>query len=125
MIPLVGAAGATRFGILGSSTNGNPGSEGDFIITFTDGTTQTLHLGFSDWTLNGGSTPAPSDGNAIAATTGYRDTSGGGRDTVKAYLFTADAALTAGKTVASVTLPSTMTAGPLHVFAFAVGTPTS
>ena len=123
VIPLSGAVGATEFGILGSSTNGNPGSEGNFLVTFTDGTTQTLDLGFSDWTLNGGSAAGPADGNLIAATTQYRDTSNGGRDTVKAYLFAAQAPLTAGKTVASVTLPTTVTAGPLHVFAFAVGTP--
>lgn len=124
VIPLSGAAGATAIGILGSSTNGNPGSEGDFVVTFTDGTTQTVNLGFSDWTLNGGSASGPADGNLIAATTPYRDTSNGGRDNVKAYLFTAQASLTAGKTVASITLPTTVTAGPLHVFAFAVGTPT-
>lgn len=125
VIPLVGTAGATRFGILGSSTNGNPGSQGDFLITFTDGTAQILNLGFSDWTLNGGGTPTPSDGNTIAATTGYRDTGSGGRDNVKAYLFSTDTALTAGKTVASVTMPTTTTAGPIHVFAFAVGTPSN
>jgi predicted alpha-1,2-mannosidase len=125
VVPLAGTAGATRIGILGSATNGDPGSEGDFVVTYTDGTTQTINLGFSDWTLNGGGASGPADGNTIAATTAYRDTSNGGRDTVKAYLFTADAALTAGKTVASITLPTTTTAGPLHVFAFSVGTPSN
>lgn len=124
VIPLSGAAGATKIGILGSSTNGNPGSAGDFLVTFTDGSTQRINLGFSDWTLNGGSASGPADGNQIAATTTYRDTSNGGRDNVKAYLFTARGELTAGRTVASITLPTTVTAGPLHIFAFAVGTPT-
>ncbi|QNK81854.1 lectin [Nakamurella sp. PAMC28650] len=124
VIPLSGTEGATQIGILGSSTNGNPGSEGDFVVTFTDGSTQTVNLGFSDWTLNGGSAPGPADGNLIAATTPYRDISNGGRDNVKAYLFTAKAPLTAGRTVASITLPTSVTAGPLHVFAFAMGTPT-
>lgn len=119
-VPLAGTAGATRFGILGAAANGDPGSEGTFTITYTDGTTQAVQLGLSDWTLNGNSTTTPSDGNAIAVTTPYRDTSSGGRDTVKAYLFTADTALTVGKTVASVTLPSTVTNGAMHVFAFAV-----
>ncbi|AMM22557.1 hypothetical protein AX769_19580 [Frondihabitans sp. PAMC 28766] len=122
-VPLQGTAGATHFGILGAAANGNPGSEGSFTITYTDGTTQNLTLGLSDWTLNGNSVTTPTDDNTIAATTPYRDTSSGGRDTVKAYLFSADAALTPGKTVASVTLPSTVTNGALHVFAFAVGTP--
>jgi len=123
VVPLVGAAGASRIGILGSATNGNPGSSGTFTVTFTDGTTQSIDLGFSDWTLNGGSAAAPIASDTIAATTPYRDTSNGGRDTVKAYMFSTDAALTAGKTVASITLPTATTAGPLHVFAFSVGTP--
>ncbi|RKR72993.1 lectin [Frondihabitans australicus] len=122
-VPLAGAAGATRFGILGAAANGNPGSEGTFVITYTDGSTQSITMGLTDWTLNGGGATTPADGNTIAATTPYRDTSSGGRDTVNAYLFTADAALQAGKTVQSVTLPSTVTNGSLHVFAFAVGTP--
>ncbi|BDZ50254.1 alpha-1,2-mannosidase [Frondihabitans sucicola] len=57
VIPLAGTPGATRFGILGAAANGNPGSEGDYVITYTDGTTQTLRLGLSDWTLNGGARP--------------------------------------------------------------------
>ncbi|MCU1526258.1 MAG: hypothetical protein JWP75_21 [Frondihabitans sp.] len=125
VVPLPGTAGATRIGILGSAANGNPGSEGDFTVTYTDGSTQTINLGMTDWTLNGGSATAPTDGNTIAATTAYRDTSSGGRDTVKAYLFSADAALQAGKTVQSITLPTTVTNGALHVFAFSVGTPGS
>lgn len=122
-VPLAGTAGATRFGILGAAANGNPGSEGDFVITYTDGTTQTVNLGLTDWTLNGGSATGPADGDAIAATTSYRDTSSGGRDSVDAYLFSADTALQPGKTVASVTLPTTVTNGSMHVFAFAIGTP--
>jgi predicted alpha-1,2-mannosidase len=121
VVPLAGAAGATKIGILGAAANGNPGSEGDFTVTYTDGSTQTVHLGLTDWTLNGGSATTPADGNLIAATTAYRDTSSGGRDTVKAYLFSADATLQAGKTVQSITLPGTVTNGALHVFAFAIG----
>ncbi|MFZ7087646.1 GH92 family glycosyl hydrolase [Curtobacterium sp. RRHDQ10] len=121
-IPLTGTAGATRIGILGSATNGDPDSVGDFTVTYTDGTTSTVSLGFSDWTLNAGSSK-PTATEKVVADTPYRDTSSGGRDTVDAYLFSTDAALTAGKTVASVTLPSMTSAGPIHVFAFAVGTP--
>jgi predicted alpha-1,2-mannosidase len=119
-VPLSGTAGATKLGILGSATNGNPDSTGSFVVHYTDGTSQTVTLGFSDWTLNAGSSKPTSTEQQVADTT-YRDTSSGGRDTVDAYLFTTSAALTAGKTVQSVTLPTTTTAGPIHVFAFAIG----
>jgi hypothetical protein len=36
-------------------------------------------------------------------------------------VFAADAALTAGKTVSSITLPPSIDQGQLHVFAFAIG----
>jgi len=120
-VPLAGAAGATKIGILGSATNASPGADGDVVITYTDGSTQTVHLGMTDWTLGGGAISAPSYGNTIAVTTNYRNTSNGGRDTVKAYLFSATANLTAGKTVASISLPTDVGGGQLHVFAFATG----
>lgn len=121
VVPLAATAGATKIGILGSATNASPGSEGDFTVTYTDGTTSTVHLGLTDWTLGGGAAPAPVYGNTFAVTTGYRDTASGGRDTVKAYLFSATGSLAAGKTVASVTLPADVGGGQLHVFAFATG----
>ena len=120
-VPLAATANATKIGILGSATNASPGSEGDFTVTYTDGTTSTVHLGLTDWTLGGGAASTPVYGNTIAVTTNYRNTSSGGRDTVKAYLFSATGALTTGKTVASVTLPSNVGGGQLHVFAFATG----
>ncbi|PZF62576.1 hypothetical protein DEI92_03660 [Curtobacterium sp. MCBD17_034] len=119
-VPLQGTAGATRLGILGSATNGDPDSTGTFTVHYTDGTTSTLTLGFSDWTLNAGSSQ-PTAGEQVVADSAYRDTSSGGRDPVHAYLFTTSGALTAGKTVSSVTLPATTNAGTLHVFAFAIG----
>ncbi|HEX2904366.1 MAG TPA: lectin [Jatrophihabitans sp.] len=121
VVPLAATPGVTKIGILGSATNASPGSDGDFTVTYTDGSTSTVHLGMTDWTLGGGSQSAPVYGNTVAVTTNYRDTSSGGRDTVKAYLFSAVGQLTAGKTVASVTLPSNVGGGQLHVFAFATG----
>ena len=119
-IPLAAPVAGTRLGILGSATNASPGSEGDFVVTFTDGTTQTVHLGLSDWTLGGGAASGPSYGNTIAATTPYRDTTDGDGQTINTYLFGASGTITGGKTVQSVTMPATVSSGELHVFAFTV-----
>jgi predicted alpha-1,2-mannosidase len=108
-------AGATALGFLGSASNGP--SKGDGTITYTDGSTQAYTLDLSDWTLGaGGSAPEP--GNAIAASTPYRNNPGG-RDAIQTNLFAASVPLQAGKTVRSVTLPSKANQGALHVFAIA------
>jgi predicted alpha-1,2-mannosidase len=120
-IALTGAAGAGKIGIVGSATNADPGSQGAFVVHFTDGTSQTVNFGLSDWTLGASAFP-PAFGNITVATTAYRDsTSGGSAQQIKTYMFAADAALTAGKTVSGITLPSSIDQGQLHVFAFAIG----
>ncbi|MFL5664344.1 MAG: hypothetical protein ACJ8BW_23820, partial [Ktedonobacteraceae bacterium] len=115
-LPIAPVSGATTLAFLGSSTNGP--SIGTATITYTDGTTQTFQLGLSDWVLAGGKVP-PSYGNQTAVTTNYRN-GPTGQQTVKTYVFYTDVALTPGKTVVSVTLPSTLNQGHLHIFA--VGT---
>jgi len=120
-ITLNAPAGATQLGLLGSAVNANPGSQGDFVVTYTDGTTQTVHYGLSDWTLGAGGFP-PAFGNTKVATTDYRNTTSGGKQDVTTYLFSAKAALQAGKTLQSVTLPVNTDQGTLHVFAFGFST---
>jgi hypothetical protein len=89
-------------------------------VNFTDGTSQSVTLSFSDWTLNGG-TASVQAGNTVAITTPYRDTSSGGQDTVTTNVFaTSPVSLPSGKTVASITLPTRADRGELHVFAIAV-----
>ena len=120
-IPLTGAAGAAKIGILGSATNADPGSQGAFVVHYTDGSSQSVQMGLSDWTLGASSFP-PAFGNTAVATTAYRNSSSGGaRQDVKTYLFSASAALQAGKTVSGVTLPVAVDQGQLHVFAFGLG----
>jgi hypothetical protein len=110
-------SGSGSIAFLGSATDGP--SSGTATVTYTDGTSSAVALGFSDWTLNGGSASVEA-GNTIAATTSYRNAASGTADQVKAYLFaTTPVALTSGKTVASVTLPATANQGGLHVFAIA------
>ncbi|MBR7826736.1 lectin [Actinospica sp. MGRD01-02] len=108
---------ATKIGLLGSATNApSTGTTGTLTVTYTDGTTQQIPVNFGDWTLGAGSETAPSGDQTIASTT-YRNADGGtSNQTVNTYLFAVDGTLTAGKTVASVTLPSP-TDGDFHVFA--------
>jgi predicted alpha-1,2-mannosidase len=115
-----GTATDTELALLGSATNGD--TSGTLTITYTDGSTQTATIGFSDWTLGGGG-GAVAFGNRLAITTPYRNETSGGSQQISTYLFTtAPIALTAGKTVRSVTLPSTTSGGGImHVFSVGVG----
>jgi len=111
-----GSSGSIAF--LGAATNGP--STGTATVKFTDGTSQSVTLSFSDWTLNGGSAKVQA-GNTVAITTSYRDTGSGGRDAVTTNVFaTRPVSLPAGKTVAGVTLPASANQGNLHVFAISV-----
>ncbi|HKS49250.1 MAG TPA: GH92 family glycosyl hydrolase [Amycolatopsis sp.] len=115
----VNVQGAGRLAFLGAASNGN--ASGTVTVTYTDGTTGTAEIGFSDWTLGGG-TAQPAYGNRTAITTSYRNSMGGDPQQVRTYVFaTAPITLTAGKQVAKVTLPATVTGGSLHVFGIAVG----
>jgi predicted alpha-1,2-mannosidase len=110
-------AGATKLSFLGSAAEG--AASGTVTLTYTDGTTQQATLGFSDWTLGGG-TQQPSFGNIVAVHTEYRDIQGGGKDPVGTEVFaSAPITLHAGKQLASVTLPASTDGGILHVFAVA------
>lgn len=110
--------GATRLALLGSATHGT--ASGELTITFTDGSTQTAEIGFSDWTLGGGNEEV-SFGNRVAVRLPYRNGSNGPQH-LATYLFaTAPIELPAGKQVRSVTLPSEIEGGGLHVFAITAG----
>jgi predicted alpha-1,2-mannosidase len=113
----VPVSGSGSISFLGSATNGP--SSGTATVTFTDGTTQSVPLAFSDWTLNGGSATVLSS-DTTAATLTYRNQAGAASQTINTYLFATDpVSLTAGKTVSSVRLPTNTTTGGLHVFAVA------
>lgn len=115
-IPLVVPAGTTTIGLLGSASNaGSDGAGGTVTVHYTDGTTSAFDAFFSDWTLGGGGgTPVP--GNTTAVSTTYRNVSGNQQEQVKTFVFSVSAPLTAGRTVASITLPMS-TGGDAHVFA--------
>lgn len=115
-IPVSLPAGATKIGLLGSATNaGSTGATGTMTVTYTDGSTQQIPVGLSDWTLGAGTFPALS-GNTIAITTKYRNIDDGTSDSTTTYVYSVSAALQSGKTVASVTLP-TASGGNMGIFA--------
>jgi hypothetical protein len=112
-------AGATKLALLGSGGNGQ--ASGTMTINYTDGTTQPAEIGFSDWMLGGRGDP-PSFGNRIAAQSQYRNSNSGTSQGLVAYLFTtAPIGLDATKRLQSVTLPSSVAGGTLHVFAITAG----
>ena len=113
---VIDVSGGSTLAFLGAGTNGN--ATGTVTITYTDASTQTATIGFSDWTLGGGGSAAQF-GNVVAVSTAYRNMPSG-KDPVKAYVFvTAPIALQAGKQIASVTLPSTVNNGNMHIFGVA------
>ncbi|RSM67497.1 alpha-mannosidase [Kibdelosporangium aridum] len=112
-------AGATKLAFLGSAANGT--ASGTLTITYTDGSTQQAQIGFSDWTLGGGG-QQPSFGNRIAVTSTYRNSVNGSSQNLNTYVFaTAPVALDPSKQVRSVTLPSAVSGGALHVFTVSAG----
>ncbi|WP_432705766.1 GH92 family glycosyl hydrolase [Amycolatopsis taiwanensis] len=118
-VPSRGHGGEGRLAFLGAAANGN--ASGPVTITYTDGTTSTAEIGFSDWTLGAGAAQ-PAFGNRTAITTLYRNSVGGSPHQTKTYVFaTAPITLDAAKQVASITLPTAVTGGELHVFGIAIG----
>jgi predicted alpha-1,2-mannosidase len=112
-------AGATKLALLGSAANGS--ASGTMTITYTDGTTAQAAIGFSDWTLGGGG-QTPSFDNRIAAASSYRNSTNGTTQGIKAYVFaTAPVPLDGSKQLKSITLPSSVSGGSLHVFAVTAG----
>jgi predicted alpha-1,2-mannosidase len=115
-------AGTQTLGFLGAATNGP--SEGVATLHYSDGSSAQYWLGFSDWTLNGGSASQPSFGNFIAAQMAYRDCQGcsGGHDNVGTNVFYTALPVDPAKTLSSVTMPNGADQGNLHVFAIGTST---
>ncbi|TDP97913.1 GH92 family glycosyl hydrolase [Labedaea rhizosphaerae] len=118
-VKLAAPQGATKLAMLGSAANGD--THGTMTITYTDGSTQTADVGFSDWTLGAGSEPVAFN-NRVAAQLPYRNAVSGTSQQITTYLFaTEPIALDPAKQVASVTLPSSVDGGTLHVFTITAG----
>ncbi|MCC5474783.1 lectin [Streptomyces barringtoniae] len=119
----VRTSGSGSISFLGAANNG-PVS-GTATVAYTDGTTQSVPLGLSDWTLSAGAA-SPRPDNTVAVTMPYRNRAGTASDSTQTYVFaTAPVALSPGKTVSGVRLPSDVAAGGLHVFAIGFGNASS
>ncbi|WP_410787454.1 GH92 family glycosyl hydrolase [Kribbella sp. C-35] len=115
-VTVSGPPGANRIGFLGSSEGSLDGAAGAATITYADGTSQQVDVGFSDWTLAGGAVAKRSD-NVVAADMPYRNNYwAGGPEQVRTYLYSTSFAVDPAKTVISVTLPATPATGRLHIF---------
>ncbi len=121
-------ADAKNISFIGTGTEGNQNTSG--TATFSDGSTATIPIQFSDWTLGGNANGTPSYGNIVVAKSAYR-LNGTAKDSAVPFIFaTTPYSIPAGKTLISVTLPTQTgdpgTAGRIHVFAVADdGTPTA
>ncbi|WAZ24721.1 GH92 family glycosyl hydrolase [Streptomyces cinnabarinus] len=67
--------GVTQLSFIGSAVNGNRRSEA--TVAYTDGTTATVPLAFTDWTVGGG-TGSVQYGNEVVARAAYRNVAGAG-----------------------------------------------
>jgi len=109
-------------GFLGAGGFG--AASGTGTITYTDGSTQSYSLVMADWYNN-----APVAGDDIATTTTSWNFSSATQTAHPVSIYFASVPLQAGKTVASVTLP-TVSSGvgnginALHVFSMAIGSGT-
>ncbi|MFB7597946.1 GH92 family glycosyl hydrolase [Streptomyces sp. NPDC056160] len=109
------SAPASALSFVGSAVNGN--QQAKATVTYTDGTTATTDLSFTDWTVGGGGGTVQY-GNTVVAKTAYRNVAGADKDPVATYVFaTRPFAAPAGLQIRSVKLPADT---DLHVFALAV-----
>ncbi len=109
-------SGSGTLGFLVSASYGPASGTG--TITYTDGSTQSFTLNSPDWWST-----SPPSGGAVAVNSAYQNRQGNTTYAHTGDIFSETVALTAGKTLGSVTLPSggALTAGTpaLHVFAIA------
>jgi predicted alpha-1,2-mannosidase len=114
-------SGTQTLAFLGSATDG--AATGEVTLNYSDGTSQKYWLGFTDWTLGGG-TGSVAYGNTIAATTSYRNCPSctGGQDAVGTYVYYAGIPVNPDKTLTSVTLPNGTTGGEEHIFSIGTST---
>jgi carbohydrate binding protein with CBM6 domain/F5/8 type C domain-containing protein/centrosomal CEP192-like protein/glycosyl hydrolase family 95 len=109
-------SGSGTLGFLVSASYGPVSGSG--TITYTDGSTQSYTLTSPDWWST-----TPPAGGTLAISSAYQNRPGNTTYATSGNIFSETFALTAGKTIASVTLPpgGALTSGTpaLHVFAIA------
>ncbi|MEV5012825.1 hypothetical protein [Streptomyces sp. NPDC055692] len=104
----------SKLAFLGAGVYGPLNGTG--AVSYTDGTTQTFTLSFSDWALNGGSrNPLPTE-NVVAKMT-YRNKASG-PESVNTHVFSSSVPFDPSKTIDMVQLPKPAS-GYLHIFGMA------
>lgn len=98
-------------GFLGAGANGT--QSGTVTVHYTDGTSATATLSFADWYAD-----SAVSGGTVVATVPWNQAPGSTLGAHQVSVYSATIPLTAGKTVASVTLPDNF---QHHVFAISVG----
>ncbi|SEO43408.1 alpha-1,2-mannosidase, putative [Actinacidiphila rubida] len=117
---------AKSISFVGTGTEGNQSTTA--TATFADGSTDSLPIQFSDWTLGGNANGTPAFGNIVVAKSAYR-LAGASKDGAQPFLLaTTPYQIPDGKKLVSITLPKQTgdpgTVGRIHVFAIADdGTP--
>jgi len=106
-IPVNPVTNATYLAFLGSATSGS--SSGNITINYSDGSTQVVSLGFSDWCAK-----TTAFNNSVALSMSYRN-SGTGSQTITNHLYYAEVQLNPGLTPVSVSMPTT-SGGQMHIF---------
>jgi beta-glucosidase len=101
----------TSLGFLGTGANGT--QSGTVTINYTDGSSSTATLSLADWYAD-----SAASGGTIVATVPWNEAPGSTLGAHQVSVYSAVLPLTAGKTVASVTLPENF---QLHIFAMGVG----
>jgi Carbohydrate binding module (family 6) len=107
-------------GTLGFLLSGSYGpATGTGTITYTDGSTQSYTLDAPDWFST-----SPPSGGALAVSSAYQNRQGNTTYSQSGDIFAETIALTAGKTVAAVTLPpgGALTTSTPAIHVFAIGT---
>jgi hypothetical protein len=94
------AGNYTTLNFLATAVNGNQPNQ-TFVVTYTDGTTQTFTRSMSDWF-----TPQNYSNEVDVVDMAYRDTSSGGKDSRVFHVYGYSLSLAPGKTVRSITLPN-------------------
>src|SRR5439155_14224541 len=87
---------------LATAVNGNQPDQ-TFVVTYTDGTTETFTQGISDWF-----TPQNYRGESDAVVMPYRDLSDGSTDNRTFHVYGYSLALNLHKTAKSITLPANL-----------------
>ena len=113
-----GSSGASKLGLLESSTDG--GTSGTITINYTDGSSSTATVTSSDWAQG------PSSSETAAFSMPYRNSIGGSSQSLTVYVYATTVPVDPSKTVASITFPNvsnTVSGGAtsMHIWAVSLG----